>query len=61
MTFPDPDHSAEHRAITVGYTMKGHVGFVSHCERGKMLRIISARLATRRERQQYEEDDSQER
>jgi uncharacterized DUF497 family protein len=34
----------------------------SHCERGERIRIISARLATRRERKQYEEGiDSQER
>ena len=54
-TFPDPDHSLdESREITIGYTMKGHLVVVSHCERGKRMRIISARLATRTEREQYE-------
>ncbi len=55
-TFPDPDHSKEERReITIGYTMKGHLVFVSHCERRRRIRIISARLATRTEREQYEE------
>ena len=55
-TFPDPDHSKEERReITVGYTMKGHLVFVSHCERRRRIRIISARPATRTEREQYEE------
>jgi len=43
-TFPDPDRSKEEsREITIGYTMKGHLVFVSHCERRKRIRIISAR------------------
>jgi uncharacterized DUF497 family protein len=55
-TFPDPDHSFEKsREITIGSTMEGHVVFVSHCERGKRIRIISARFATRGERTQHEE------
>jgi len=56
MTFSDPDHSLEeHREITIGCTMKGRVAFVSHCEQGDRIRIISARFATRSERTQYEE------
>ena len=56
LTFPDPDHSVEEdREITIGSTMKRQVVFVSHCERGDRIRIISARFATRRERKQYEE------
>lgn len=55
-TFPDPDHSKEERReITIGYTMKGYLVFVSHCERRRRIRIISARRATRTEREQYEE------
>lgn len=35
ITFPDPDHSLnESREITIGYTMKGYLVFVAHCERG---------------------------
>ncbi|MDQ6700973.1 MAG: BrnT family toxin [Acidobacteriota bacterium] len=56
VTFPDPDHSGdEHREITIGHTMRQYLVLVSHCERGDRIRIISARLATRRERRQYEE------
>jgi uncharacterized DUF497 family protein len=56
VTFPDPDHSMEeNREITIGHTMREELVFVSHCERGKRIRIISARLATRLERRQYEE------
>jgi len=54
-TFPDPDHSLdEQREITIGYTMKGYLAFVSHCERGERIRIISARRATRTECGHYE-------
>ena len=56
VTFPDPDHSLEeHREITIGHTMREELVFVAHCERGKRIRIISARLAARLERRQYEE------
>ena len=56
MTFPDPDHSLdEHREVTLGYTMKKALLFVSHCERGERIRIISARPATRTEQRQYEQ------
>jgi uncharacterized DUF497 family protein len=56
ITFPDPDHSLdENREITIGRTIKGRLVFVSHCERGDWIRIISARLAVRAERLQYEE------
>jgi uncharacterized DUF497 family protein len=56
ITYPDPDHSLEeHREVTLGYTMKKEMVFVSHCERGERVRIISARPATRTERRQYEE------
>ena len=56
LTFPDPDPSGgEEREITIGYTAGHKVVFVSHCQRGSRVRIISARKATRRERKQYEE------
>ena len=55
-TFPYPDHSREERReITIGYTIKGHLAFVAHSERQRRIRIISARRATRTEREQYEE------
>ena len=56
ITYPDPDHSLdERREVTLGYTMKKEMVFVSHCDRGERIRIISARPATRTERRQYEE------
>jgi uncharacterized protein len=56
ITYSDPDHSMdERREVTLGYTMKKELVFVSHCERGERIRIIGARLATRTERRQYEE------
>ena len=56
LTFPDPYHSGgEEREITIGYTTGHQVVFVSHCQRGNRVRIISARKATRKERRQYEE------
>lgn len=57
LTFPDPHHSGgEEREITIGYTADHQVVFVSHCQRGDHLRIISARKATRKERKQYAEN-----
>ncbi|HHT9104750.1 MAG TPA: BrnT family toxin [Candidatus Wujingus californicus] len=54
-TFDDPDHSVgEQRSITVGYSSRGRLLVVSHTERGKTLRIISARLATTQERKRHE-------
>ncbi|OGW09003.1 MAG: hypothetical protein A2W75_01605 [Nitrospinae bacterium RIFCSPLOWO2_12_39_15] len=54
-TFDDHDHSiGEHRLITVGFSSSGRLLVVSHTERGKTIRIISARLATVRERIRHE-------
>ena len=54
-TFDDPDHSdGEYRYITVGLSSRDRLLVVSHSERGKTLRIISARLATARERKRHE-------
>ena len=56
ITYEDPDHSdEEEREITIGLAGKNLIVFVSHCERGERIRIISARRATRKERGQYEE------
>lgn len=54
-TFNDPDHSVgERRFITVGYSAHGKLLAVSHTARGKTIRIISARPATRHERKRHE-------
>ncbi len=55
-TAPDPDHSSdERRFITFGLSAKQRLLVVSFTWRGDSIRIISARLATKRERQIYEE------
>lgn len=60
VTFFDPDHSGEEdREITIGFTTKHRVVFVSHCQRGDRTRIIGARKATRKERRQYEKGNYQ--
>ncbi|MFY4729404.1 BrnT family toxin [Nitrospira sp. BLG_2] len=57
LTFQDPDHSDEEpREITIGISTQGRVLFLSHCDRGERIRIISARKATPKERKQYAED-----
>ena len=54
-TFDDPAHSiGERRFVTIGYSKKGRLLVVSHTERGKTVRIISARPATRHERKRHE-------
>ncbi len=52
----DPDHSFdEERFITFGVSTPGRLLVVSHTDREDIIRIISAREATRRERTIYEE------
>jgi uncharacterized DUF497 family protein len=54
-TFSDPDHSiGEHRFITIGFSSHGRLLVVSYTERGKVIRIISARPATAPERKRHE-------
>ena len=56
LTGDDPDHSeVEGRLITFGISSAARLLVVSHTERGDRIRIISARLATRTERELYEE------
>lgn len=53
----DPYHSiSEHRFLTFGLSWRGRLLAVSHSEREPNIRIISARVATRHEREIYEED-----
>lgn len=52
----DPDHSVdEDRYILLGKSQFGRILVVSHTDRPPRTRIISARIATRRERNQYEQ------
>jgi uncharacterized DUF497 family protein len=48
------DTVAPDRFVAIGLSRRARVLFVVHCERGEKLRIISARRATRRERETYE-------
>jgi uncharacterized protein len=58
ITVPDPDHSAdENRFLILGLSDQDRLLVVAHVERGDDTRIINARLATRRERNKYEEGD----
>ena len=55
-TFGDPDHSVgEKRLLTFGFSKSGRLLAVVHAERGRAIRIISARKATRHERGIYEQ------
>jgi uncharacterized DUF497 family protein len=55
LTFADERHSEE-RFITVGHSAAHKLLLVVWCERRKMIiRIISARKVTKRERRDYEE------
>jgi uncharacterized DUF497 family protein len=57
LTFDDPDHSVdEHRLLTFGVSDRNRVLLVVNVERGRILRIISARKATKHERGIYEQD-----
>ncbi len=54
-TLDDLDHSVgEQRLITVGYSSRNRLLVVSHTEREKSIRIISARTATAHERKRHE-------
>jgi uncharacterized protein len=57
-TFPDEAHSeGGMRFLTIGSSHPGCLLVVAHAERNDSIRIISARRATRREREFYEQDD----
>jgi uncharacterized protein len=56
-TIPDPDHSVgEERFVLMGLSDRQRLLVVAHLEHGDLIRIISARLASRRERKTYEEE-----
>lgn len=58
LTVPDPGHSegGDERFVTIGRAAGGKTLVVIHTDRDETIRIISARIATKRERTQYEED-----
>lgn len=55
-TTPDHDHSyEEERFVMLGMSARRRLIVVSYTERDGLIRLISARLATPRERKIYEE------
>ena len=55
LSWEDTAHSAEeYRTLTLGYTDRGRMAIVAHTERDDRIRIITARPATRSERDLYE-------
>ena len=58
LTIDDPLHSInEERFTIIGKSYKQRTLVVVHTERGNIIRIISARLATSREKKTYEESN----
>ena len=57
ITFPDTDQEdGEYRSRTYGMSSNGHLLVVVHTERRNNVRIISARKATKYEKNIYEKD-----
>ncbi len=55
--FDDEAHSeGERREIIIGHSRNNRLLLISFTERSNVIRIISARLATRREREDYEQN-----
>ncbi len=55
--FDDEAHSVgERREIIIGHSRNNRLLLISFTERPNIIRIISARLATRREREDYEQN-----
>ncbi len=55
--FDDEAHSVgERREIIIGHSRNNRLLLISFTERPNVIRIISARLATRREREDYEQN-----
>ena len=57
VTGADPDHSTyEERYITFGVSARNRLLVVSHTEEGETIRLISARKASKGERELYEKE-----
>ncbi len=55
VTYPDPDHSEQEECyLIIGISSQYQVLVISHTYRSEIIRIISARRATKRERRFYE-------
>lgn len=57
-SFTDPDHSVEEaRFVTVGFSSQNRLLVVAHAERNDVIRIISVRDATSREKKRHETEN----
>lgn len=57
LTIADPLHSeVESRFVLLGRSQTGRMLAVVHTDRGDTIHLISARIATRRERKTYDQD-----
>ncbi len=55
LTIADPDHSVgEFRFLSMGFSSLNRILVVSYTEREERVRIVSARVASSKERRQYE-------
>jgi hypothetical protein len=55
----DPRHSEdEDRYVLIGHSERHRLLVVMFTERGRSIRLVSARKATRRERKEYEEHEN---
>ncbi len=55
--FVDPAHSwSERRELIIGYSERGRLVVLSFIQREQVIRIISARYATPRERRRHEQN-----
>ena len=56
LSYIDPDHSEdEERFVIIGLSEKNNLLVVAYTERNDNIRLISARIATKFERQDYEQ------
>lgn len=57
LTIADPDHSVgEFRYLSMGRSSLNRILVVSYIERHERIRIVSARIASPKERRQYESE-----
>lgn len=57
LTIADPDHSVgEFRYLSMGRSSLNRILVVSYTERHERIRIVSARIASPKERRQYESE-----
>lgn len=60
LTIDDPLHSAdEERLITMGMSIRNRLLVVVHVDKQERIRLISSRVATKSERDAYEEGTSE--